>query len=669
MGVATMKVPTIFTAIDRFSSVVDKMTKKTANFGAVAQASAMRTSRKFNEAGNSMLASGTVMAGGIGIAVNEAMKFEKSMANVSTTIDSTPASMRKMSTEVMNMAKKTPIPISQLTDALYDVVSAGIEAKDSMVVLDASSRLGVAGLGTAKEGVDVITSSLNSFNIKAEESERVANMVFKAVKYGKTTVSGLAESFGSSSALIKNSNVSLEEYLATTAVLTTTGMTASRAQTQVASATTALIKPSKAMSKILDSLGAKDIPEFIKQNGGLVKTMKLVSDRANKMGILTSKAFGRKEGYSAMLSLLGSLNGKFNEVMLDMTGNVDTLSEAFNKQKATASASFELLKNNATILAVKIGNQLLPKINAFAQRLIHIIDKLSNWAERNSWLINTILKVTVVLLALGAAAKIGSFIFFGLAKAIQFVNYVTKTASVVTGIYEGVMLTAALSGKGLVVVIGELAVATLATVAPFLLVAAAIGGLIYVLSDTDKSMERFTRKRLENLDKGNSAWKKSTSVMRDELNKQNSLLNRPKNIVGIEAYTHKVNADINNLYDKPVELPNIPTLQGGFKMPTSSSAASSPLNVLSKSSKTERGMQQHNALFGMDKTPKNLAGNDNQTISGKQAMGTNNVLKVLVDTKNGAQAEIDDSQMKGISVITTSSKKPSGTRYYLPPGY
>jgi len=51
MGVATMRVPTVFTAVDRFSGVVSKMTATTAAFGRIAEAAAMRTSRRFNSAG------------------------------------------------------------------------------------------------------------------------------------------------------------------------------------------------------------------------------------------------------------------------------------------------------------------------------------------------------------------------------------------------------------------------------------------------------------------------------------------------------------------------------------------------------------------------------------------------------------------------------------------
>lgn len=524
MGVAAMKVPTIFTAVDRFSNVVDKMTRKTTMFSESASAAAMRTSTRLNSIGSKMLTSGAIIGGGLGLAVNEAIKFEKAMANVSTTIDSTPESMKKMSDEVLAMSKKIPIPLEQMTLALYDVVSAGIDAKYSMTVLKASSRLAVAGLGTAQEGVDVLTSSLNSFNIKASDSESVANMVFKAVKYGKTTVTGLAESFGNSASLIKNSNVELSEFLATTATLTTTGMSASRAQTQVASATIALIKPNKTMSRIFDKLGADDIPTYIKKSGGLVKTMRLVVDQANKMGIKLPAAFGRKEGLNAMLSLLGPLHEKFLEVNADMDKGANTLGDSFNKQMRTSAARIQILKNNMVDLAIKIGDAVLPALNSIMDTITPLIGSFTNWSEKNQWLSRTLFYVAGGLLILGVIAKVGAAIFWGYSMVLKTVTFVTTLVTTVTELYNIALLASAVSGEALVVVMGEMALASLAAAGPIIAVVAALGLLGYAIFSTNSATDTYVSKQVSGLDKTNSAWINSTKVRENELRKQSDLI-------------------------------------------------------------------------------------------------------------------------------------------------
>ena len=488
-----MRVPTIFTAVDRFSHVVDKMTRKTSVFSQSAEAAAMRTSRRFNDAGTSLLASGAGMAVGIGLAVNEAVKFEKAMSNVSTTIDSTPELMKRMSDSVLDMATKVPVPISQLTDALYDVVSAGIDAKDSMYVLKQSALLGVSGLGTAKEGVDIITSALNSFNLKATESANVANMVFKAVKYGKTTVSGLAESFGSSSALVKNANVSLEEYLATTATLTTTGMTASRAQTQISSAVTALIKPSKTMSKIFDKLGVKDVPAWIKTNGSPVKSLQIVRDEGEKMGLLSSKAFGRKEGFSAMLSLLGPLAEKYKIVMGDIVSGTDSMTEAVAKQQKTFSAQFQIMKNKVTALAITIGNELMPRISGFMDILSPIVSGVTGWISRNEWLATTILNITVGLLALGAIAKVGALLFMSYARVIRIFNFVVTTSRAIIHAYNLTMLAASVSGRSFIGMLLSGTAPMLAWVAPLLAIVAVLGLVAWSMRNSSIISAKFAQ--------------------------------------------------------------------------------------------------------------------------------------------------------------------------------
>lgn len=519
MGIATMRVPTVFTAVDRFSDVVSRMTRKTAAFGETAQAASMRTSRRLNESGTAMLGAGIGLATGLGYAVNEAVKFEKAMANVDTTIDSLPGQIEAMGHSVLEMSKKIPVPISQLTDALYDVVSAGIASKDSMMVLKSSAKLGVAGLGTAKEGVDIITSSLNAFNIKATESEKVANMVFKAVKYGKTTVSGIAESFGSSAALVKNSNVSLEEYLATTATLTTTGMTASRAQTQVSSAVTALIKPSGTMSKIFANLGVKDVPRWIKANGGLVNSMRIVRDEADRMGVLTSKAFGRKEGFSAMLSLLGPLADKFNTVYGDMTANINAMDSAFEKQKKTVSSSVQIMKNKLTVLAIAIGEEVLPRINGFIGKISGMSESVLGFVKRNEGFVTLILNATVALLSFGIVAKVGAALFYGYSKAIMVVSAVIKA-------YTFISTLAALANVSFATALWGVATALWAAYWPVLLVVAALGGLAYALSDTGKTAESSAQKQLNALTKQNNAYKNSTTVVADELQKQKDIISK-----------------------------------------------------------------------------------------------------------------------------------------------
>lgn len=653
MAVATMKVPTIFYAVDRFSDVVSKMTRKTAAFGKTAQAAAMRTSRTLNSAGTSMLTAGAGIAVGLVYAVNEAVKFEKAMGNVSTTIDNTnPQMMKQMGEEVLAMAKRIPKPISELTDALYDVYSAGIDGKYAMTVLNQSGRLAVAGLGTTKEGVDIITSSLNAFNMSGAESENIAKMVFKAVKYGKTTVSQLAESFGSSAALVKNSNVSLAEYLATTAVLTTTGMTASRAQTQVASAITALIKPSGTMAKIFSRLGVKDVPKWIKANGGLVNSMRIVRDEADKMGVLTSKSFGRKEGFSAMLSLLGPLNSQYTKVMNDMTYGTDTLTEAFENQQKTTAAEFQRMKNSVTILAIKIGDELLPRINGFIDRLTPTIDGITSWMKENDGLATTLLNVSLTLLALGTAAKVGAFLFYGLSKSIAVVSALTKA-------YTFISTLAALANVSLGTAIGTAIWSFLLAAASILAIVAALGLLAYTMYKSGQTTKAFAQDKTTHFKIVSGQYE--TMEQRIARSNERIIANMKKLKMDLESVekTGKTTAEI--AQEKIANLAK-EAERKRFKHTPAIAAAKSSTNVAITRFLGVRGVREVSegelSVYSnvVNTQHKNLAG----TVNPMANELINKIEVVIKDSGNNAESvKVNgENYIGGIPARTTSTKKP-----------
>jgi len=473
MAVAAMRVPTIFTAVDRFSGVVSKMTGGVSAFGRTAEAAAMRTSRRMNSLGTSTLYAGAGMAIGLGYAIDQAGKFEKAISNISTLTESTPAQMEAYGDSILAMAKKVPVAISDLTDAGYDVVSAGIVgASNQLNVLNKSAILAVAGLGTTKEAVDITTSALNAFQIEGSKAGEVTNKLMKAVKYGKTTVAGISESFGNFASIMKNSGVTLDEYLASTAALTTTGMSMSRAQTQVSSATLALMKPNKKMEAVFAQLNVKDVPTFIKQSGGLIGALNKIGDMSDKMGFKIAKVLGRKEGLSAFLSLTGAQKDKFNEIMNDMLSGSNVVDEAFAKQSKTFSSGMQRMQNSASILAIKIGTILIPKVNELISQVTPLIDSLTEWIKRNKSLVNSFLKLTLLLLGLGLALKIGAFYFYAFSKAIAFATFITSS-------YNAIMITAALSGQGLTYVLTGLAASIYATLWPLLIV----GSALYVIVD------------------------------------------------------------------------------------------------------------------------------------------------------------------------------------------
>jgi len=382
-------------AKDKFSKVFSKAEGKMGKFRL-----------GLNKLGAAGLTAGAGIAVGIGIkAVTAAAAFEKGMSNVSTLVDTSTESMEDMGKKVKDISRRIPVDLSELTTALYDVRSAGIDAGDAMKVLESSGKLAVAGLGTTQEATNLLTSSMNVFSKQGYDSEAMANILFKTVKAGKTTVAELAQSFGMVAPLAGALNVSFPELQAATAALTTTGMKASVAQSQLRAGMSNLMKPTAEMRELMDKVGVSTAEELI-QTYGLVGGLGKLKEASEGNTEQYAKAMGSIEGLNAALFLTSDEGGQaFLDVQKDMLSGTDDLTVAFGKQTESADAQFKLLKNQFNVVMADLGAKILPVAIEVMKKVPGIIDA---WMDGFAKVIGFVWDVRDAFTAMGEAiGKVG----------------------------------------------------------------------------------------------------------------------------------------------------------------------------------------------------------------------------------------------------------------------
>ena len=402
----------IYEVLDRFSGPLgklDKLTKKN-------QESLRRFSQASIGAGKTLSASLTAPIIGLGAASAYAFgQFEAAMGNVSTLIDANVESMADMQNAVLEISKRTPVAISDLTAALYDIRSAGVSAADAMSVLENSARLGVAGLGSTKEAVDLVTSSINAFNLQGEEQARIYDLIFKTVKTGKTTISQLAQGFGAVAGTVANAGIGIDEYLASVAALTTTGLPAAQAHTQLRAVIAGLTRPTKESARMFRRLGAKDINDLIKKSGGLVPALESIKKSLKGNDAEMLKLLGSTEALAAAIGLTGPVGDAFRATLNDMRTGANAVDEAFEKQRATFNASMTSMSNSIGRVGIKIGMVLLPYI----QMATRAIERFGSWFEGLSPKMQKIIVLVAVLAAGTGPLLIGLGLVAGALAAIS----------------------------------------------------------------------------------------------------------------------------------------------------------------------------------------------------------------------------------------------------------
>jgi len=356
------------------------------------------------------------------LTIKTAADFEKGMSDISTVIDTTVEDMKKMGNEVQDIAKRTPVALGDLTSALYDVRSAGISAADSMTVLERSAQLGVAGLGTTKEAVNVATSAINAFRFEGEEAAGVFDVLMLAVKNGKTTIADLSRGFGGVAGLAKEVGVTFEELMATTAAMTATGLKASESYSSIKQVISNVAKPTAEAIEWAKKLNIQFDAQALRSKGlaGFMGDLAKATD-GNKDAVIAM--FGSVEGLNTALSLTGANAENFNSILESMQDPTGVLSEAFAKQSDTFMAHWQIMRNNLSVAMVKLGSEVLPMLSRAADNVSNALQNMNPTVIKVGAVI-ALLVATIGPLSLMLGATIKGFL--GMYKAIKFMTVVTK---------------------------------------------------------------------------------------------------------------------------------------------------------------------------------------------------------------------------------------------------
>jgi len=429
--------PAVFTAIDKFSGPVNKMASS-------AETSMARMERKFRKVGSTAFdvskksaVVATSIIAPLALVANESVKFEKSMSNISTLIDTNTESMEQMGEQVLAMSGKLPVPIEELTASLYDIRSAGVPANQAMATLESSAKLSAAGLSSVEESTNILTSAMNAFVGEGKSAAEISDILFKTVKFGKTNIAELSQAFGASAPIIQSAGVTLADFSAATAALTTLGTPASQAQNQLKASMVSLMKPAKNMNAVFQQLGVSSGEELIKKYGNLGDSFKAVNETAKKLNITTGDVWGSTEALAGVTALTTSVNGAYITTLDDMQNGANAVNGAFDKQGKTGAASMQKMKNNLQSLAITLGNAVLPLISDLVVAITPVIQSMSRWMQENKSTVKIIVKIAAVVGGLAAAISAISFVVGLATKAFAIYKFGIQAAGVVTKMITG----------------------------------------------------------------------------------------------------------------------------------------------------------------------------------------------------------------------------------------
>ncbi len=339
------------------------------------------------------LGTGSILAAG---------NFEKSMGDLETLVGEGTDSMTIFEKGIKDMLKTTPKSADDLGASAYSIVSSGVsDANEALKVLKSSSKLAISGLATTEQSTDLLTTALNAFGKDASDADEVANILFKTVKAGKTTVADMAQSFGKMAGNASAAGIPLEDVQAATAALTTVTGKTSESQNALAQVFLELTTAGGKLDKGLGDAGGslQDLNSEIKEKG-LIEGMENMRDKLGLTDTEFKNLFSSAEGGTAIFQLLTSANKTAKDTYTDLTNGVDAMSTAVEAQNDQFQQQWQLLKNKLNVSMIELGETIMPTVKIVMEKVADAVSRLATWFGDLSPKTKKFVIIGLVLLAL-----------------------------------------------------------------------------------------------------------------------------------------------------------------------------------------------------------------------------------------------------------------------------
>jgi TP901 family phage tail tape measure protein len=367
---------------------------------------------RITEASNKLYSAGknlTILGGTIiGFSVPfvwEATEFQKGMAEVSTLVDmSFTEFQEKYQSKLLEISRQLGQDTQDVVKAFYDAISSGFSPKEALGLITQAGKAAIAGVSDIATANDTLITILNSWKINLTEA---SDLVFKTIKYGKTTFNEIANSLGEVAPILSSVGVSFNEFSAMLAVATAKGLKTGPAMTAIREAVQSLIFPTESAKKTFQALGLTINRETLKTKG-VVGTITEIVEAMKKKGLsiaqmdeYLSSIFGSVEAKKIVMQIMADPKAYQEMVEKFKTTNNET-QKAFEKMSQSTSFQLSVLKQNFKAFAITIGTYLLPPFTWIVDKINIGISAINSFIERHK----TLAKVIIL-----PAVAIGGLIF------------------------------------------------------------------------------------------------------------------------------------------------------------------------------------------------------------------------------------------------------------------
>lgn len=345
------------------------------------KAATEKAGRGLQTAGTAMSATVTpaVMAAG-GAAVKMSMDFEQALAKVSTIADTSQVPMDEMREAILALSDDTGIAAGEIAENVYNAISAGQETGDAVRFVGDSARLAKSGFAESGAALDVLTTTLNAYNMESERSGHVSDVLITTQNKGKTTVGELSAQMGKAIPTASAFKVSLENLAAAYATTTAKGIATAESTTYINGMINELGDTGSVVGGIVKDKLGMSFAEAMESGTSLGDALSAVQQSADESGKTMFDLFGSAEAAKAAFAIAGEGADGFNANLQAMNDSAGATDEAFAKMDTT-SLKAEKSVNRVKNAAIDLGTELLDALGPSIDGAGEAIEEATEWFE------------------------------------------------------------------------------------------------------------------------------------------------------------------------------------------------------------------------------------------------------------------------------------------------
>lgn len=280
---------------------------------------------------------GLAVAGILTGAVKTLAAFSQEMSTVMAITGATGAVFDSLRDKAKELGTLTRFSATQAAEGMTFLSRAGFNANEVLKSIGPTLQLAQAGNLALGQAADIASNVLTGFNIAAEDSGRVIDVLALAANSANTDVSQLGEAMSYVAPVSRVLGVSLEETAGAVQTLSDAGIQASRAGTNLTMVMRLMENPTSQQTKVLKELKLTQDDVKVSQIG-LTQALKNLKEK----DVDVFKFFGRSAAAAAVL-----IEGT--------TGKLQDYTAANEKAEGTAKRIADVMDDNlnGALLAVK----------------------------------------------------------------------------------------------------------------------------------------------------------------------------------------------------------------------------------------------------------------------------------------------------------------------------